>query len=169
MYLAVQVIDIAYDKDARGGAGAVERARVAQARQLPAGDDGGVLHCCWLSSQDDYAPRETTSAVSWRDGELSIGLQRRFLIRIDGDALVIRRDPGAEVWKTRPIDRVPIGAWARVRWNEIRRRYERRWFGETVMNVGLFATAPVRGVFFDAPPISHDLRHDQLRNGSRVE
>jgi hypothetical protein len=166
-YVAAQLIAIDYNKPHRGGEGAAARVHAGRAEPLPHldGDDvDGILHerALWMGRP----PHDTTRAIRWRDGELTIG--KAFRIHLE-DELVIVPEPGAEVWKTRPLARIARGAWARVRWNEIQRGYEDRWFRELVLNIGLFKGPPGHGVFFGEPTVEHDRRFDLLRNGSRAE
>jgi hypothetical protein len=159
-YLAVQTIDISYGKRERGGEAAARRARLARGLPLPAIDGAGVLHDCRLAAWTDYEPHTMASGVPVRDGVVHIG--GRVQLRL-GDRLVFAKEPGVDGWKTGVLFELPADAWGRVVWNEIRADSERRWFGEVIVNAGLFAAPPDADVFLGTPAQARDLRRDLLR------
>jgi hypothetical protein len=163
--VVAQVIDVDYDKAARGGAGATARARIPRSAPL-ADHDGHTLHEHRLAFADGYTPRTAVRRLALRDGRATIG--RRFIVQAEADRLIVSPAPGAETWQRKPILELPVGRWGRVRWNERRGTFDEHWFGDVVMNVGLFRDTPPANVFRGRPAAEHDARLDLLRNAYRV-
>jgi hypothetical protein len=155
-YVAIQLIEIEYTKDERGGAEATRRARLPRGLPLPV-IAGGVVHECRLASRDYYEPRTTLAPVAASGGRITICDRLRLGI---GENLSFAGDPGAETWKRVSLFDTAVDTWGRVIWNEVRQTHDARWFAELIVNAGMFAVPPPADVFGGEPGMMRDLRRE---------
>lgn len=162
-FLAIQVVDVHYDKTHRGGAGARVRVGLPRGFTLPIVGEHGVLHQCRMHGWRDFAPQDAAEQPLIREGATTF--QTTWRVELRPDEVTLHRALPRIAAPT--LLAVPHDRWARVRDNWREHSHEQAWFCERTINFGGFRSQPTTDIFLGEPDLCLDLRSDLLRSARR--